>query len=128
MNPAQFLLTVLRENLDVPVYSQIPETVPDTFVLHTMAGNIPVSNGPATASMDTTFAVSTVSNSNATAFALADRITGIIEDVYDRGVAVKGTGLAYFEATMLPLKQPNVSVVTERLSHQYNAQYRLLFA
>ncbi|MFJ3030867.1 hypothetical protein ACIP5Z_02115 [Rothia terrae] len=128
MNPAEFVQTVLSQALDVPVHSQVPLTVPDTFLLHTVTSNRPVANGPVTASMDTTFAISVISSSNVKAFAIAQKVTEVFEDVYEQGKEIDGSGLAYFSAEMLPLKQPNVSAVTEKLSHQYNAQYRLIIA
>lgn len=128
MNPAKFVQKVLSDALEVAVFGSVPVKAPSEFVFHTVVSNRPVSNGPVTASMDTTIAVSVVAESDSRAFELAHKVTEAFSDIYEQGISVAGTALAFFDAEMLPIRQSTVNVVTEKLSYQYNAQYQMLFA
>lgn len=127
MRPSTFVQTVLAGSVGCRVFSQVPAKVPGEFVLHTVTSNTAVSNGPVTESMDTTVAFNVVAESNDRAWEIANNVTQVLSEAYETGQAVEGTGLALFEATMLPVKQPYVDAVTAPGQHEYDSVFRMIF-
>lgn len=127
MQPSVWLQGVLSSGLNCGVFSQFGSSTPEEFVLHSVTTNKPVPNGGTHDSMDVTVSFAVVSDNDDRAWEIAQSVTELVDSAYVSGTVVGVTGLAYYEATMLPVKQPRVEALTAPGSHEYNSVFRMIF-
>lgn len=128
INPEAFVQGILSAEYPGHVASAVPPKVPDPFIMHTAVSSVPVSNGDALMGSDTQVAVTVSARENVAAREAAFRVVEVLQEAYDGNYSIAGQSMAFFQAVMLPVRQPSVTTTNSPGRYQYDATFRLIIA